>query len=98
MRLSKKIAVITGTGRGIGESTAYRFADEGADLILTARTRQQLDRVADCGLRVVGCGLRVTGCGLRVEDKMGRRQTAKGKWHRAKGGWKVEFGMQKREY
>lgn len=47
MRLSKKIAVITGAGRGIGKSIAHRFADEGADLILTARTQQQLDRVAD---------------------------------------------------
>lgn len=47
MRLSKKIAVITGAGRGIGESIAHRFADEGADLILTARTQQQLDHVAD---------------------------------------------------
>ena len=47
MRLSNKIAVITGAGRGIGESIAHRFADEGADLILTARTQQQLDRVAD---------------------------------------------------
>ena len=47
MKLEKKIAVITGAGRGIGESIAHTFADEGADLILTARTRQQLDRVAD---------------------------------------------------
>ena len=35
MKLSKKIAVITGAGRGIGESIAHAFADEGADLILT---------------------------------------------------------------
>ena len=47
MKLSKKVAVITGAGRGIGESIARAFADEGADLILTARTQQQLDRVAD---------------------------------------------------
>jgi len=47
MKLSRKIAAITGAGRGIGESIAHAFADEGADLILTARTRQQLDRVAD---------------------------------------------------
>jgi len=47
MKLSKKIAVITGAGRGIGESIAHAFADEGADLVLTARTQQQLDRVAD---------------------------------------------------
>ena len=47
MKLENKIAVITGAGRGIGESIAHAFADEGADLILTARTRQQLERVAD---------------------------------------------------
>ena len=47
MKLEKKIVVITGAGRGIGESIAHTFADEGADLILAARTRQQLDRVAD---------------------------------------------------
>ncbi|CAB1059783.1 hypothetical protein D1BOALGB6SA_4548 [Olavius sp. associated proteobacterium Delta 1] len=46
MKLEKKIAVITGAGRGIGQSIAHAFADEGADLILAARTRQQLDRVA----------------------------------------------------
>lgn len=46
MKLENKIAVITGAGRGIGESIARMFADEGADLVLTARTRQQLDRVA----------------------------------------------------
>ncbi len=47
MKLSKKVAVITGGGRGIGESIAHAFADEGADLILTARTRHQLEKVAD---------------------------------------------------
>lgn len=47
MKLENKIAVITGAGRGIGESIAHAFADEGADLVLTARTRQQLDRVSN---------------------------------------------------
>ena len=46
MKLKNKIAVITGAGRGIGESIARIFAEEGADIILTARTRQQLERVA----------------------------------------------------
>jgi NAD(P)-dependent dehydrogenase (short-subunit alcohol dehydrogenase family) len=46
MKLENKIAVITGAGRGIGESIAHVFSDEGADVILAARTRQQLDRVA----------------------------------------------------
>ncbi|CAB1084249.1 hypothetical protein JY97_16060 [Alkalispirochaeta odontotermitis] len=47
MKLENKIAVITGAGRGIGESIAQAFAAEGADLILAARTRHQIDRVAD---------------------------------------------------
>jgi len=41
MKLENKIAVITGAGRGIGESIAHGFAAEGADVILTARTRHQ---------------------------------------------------------
>ena len=47
MKLENKVAVITGAGRGIGASIAHAFADEGADLILAARTRRELDRVAE---------------------------------------------------
>jgi NAD(P)-dependent dehydrogenase (short-subunit alcohol dehydrogenase family) len=46
MKLENKIVVVTGAGRGIGKSIANTFADEGANLILAARTRQELDRVA----------------------------------------------------
>jgi len=46
MRLKDKISVITGAGRGIGRSIALAFADEGSDLVLVARSREQLEDVA----------------------------------------------------
>ena len=46
MKLKNKIAVITGAGRGIGRSIALAFADEGADVVLTARTPEQLKETA----------------------------------------------------
>lgn len=44
--LISKTALITGAGRGIGQATAIMFAEEGADLILIARTANQLDETA----------------------------------------------------
>ena len=44
-----KTALITGAGRGIGRTTATMFAEQGADLVLIARTVLQLDEtVALC--------------------------------------------------
>jgi len=46
MTLSGEIALITGAGRGIGESVAHAFARSGANLALVARTRDEIERVA----------------------------------------------------
>jgi meso-butanediol dehydrogenase / (S,S)-butanediol dehydrogenase / diacetyl reductase len=46
-RFSQTIAVVTGAGSGIGESTAIRLANEGAKVILVGRTRSKLKLVAN---------------------------------------------------
>ncbi|MFN7710422.1 MAG: SDR family NAD(P)-dependent oxidoreductase [Holosporales bacterium] len=46
-RLLNKVALITGASRGIGAAVAERFAQEGADLIVLARTTADLERLDD---------------------------------------------------
>ncbi len=45
-RLEGRVAVVTGGGRGIGQAIAFLFAQEGAQLLLTARTENELAQTA----------------------------------------------------
>jgi 7-alpha-hydroxysteroid dehydrogenase len=45
-RLTDRVAIITGAGRGIGAAVARTFAEAGADVVLAARTKEQLEEVA----------------------------------------------------
>ncbi len=47
MRLAGKVAIITGSGRGIGRAIARRFAEEGASVLITARTESEIHAVAE---------------------------------------------------
>jgi 3-oxoacyl-[acyl-carrier protein] reductase len=46
MRLSGKVAIITGAGRGVGRSSALAFAREGARVVLAARTVSEIEGAA----------------------------------------------------
>lgn len=45
-RLTDRVAVITGAGRGLGAATAVAFAQAGADVVIASRTESELADVA----------------------------------------------------
>ncbi|MGB1638402.1 MAG: SDR family NAD(P)-dependent oxidoreductase, partial [Paracoccaceae bacterium] len=46
MDLSGKTVLITGASRGIGEASVAEFAAAGAKVVLTARSKTEIDRIA----------------------------------------------------
>lgn len=47
MRLKDKVAIVTGSSKGIGEGIARVFAKEGAKVVVTCRTEQMGKKMAD---------------------------------------------------
>ena len=54
-KVTDQVAIVTGSGRGIGAASAVALAEAGADIVLAARTEEQLSEVAR---RVEGTGRR----------------------------------------
>jgi 7-alpha-hydroxysteroid dehydrogenase len=45
-KVTDQVAIVTGSGRGIGAASAVALAEAGADIVLAARTEEQLREVA----------------------------------------------------
>ncbi|WP_211768439.1 SDR family oxidoreductase [Kutzneria sp. CA-103260] len=46
LRVTDRVAVVTGAGRGIGAATAVALAEAGADVVISSRTEDELHDVA----------------------------------------------------
>jgi 7-alpha-hydroxysteroid dehydrogenase len=67
-RLDGKVAVVTGSGRGIGRGIAIGLADCGADVVITARRVEEIDEVVSQvearGRRALGIAGDITDAGV----------------------------------
>jgi 7-alpha-hydroxysteroid dehydrogenase len=66
-RIDGRVAIVTGAGRGIGACIATTYADAGADVVLAARTEEQLEQVAE-QVRATGRRALVIPCDVNDND------------------------------
>ena len=69
MRLKDKVAIITGGGRGIGKAIALGFANQGANIVVAARTESEVISVSE---RIKEIGRESLGivCDISSEDQV----------------------------
>jgi 7-alpha-hydroxysteroid dehydrogenase len=65
-KLTGKVAIVTGAGRGIGRAIAEAYAEVGADVVCAARTQEQID---DTAAAVRKLGRRALAIACDVTDR-----------------------------
>ncbi len=70
MRLKDKVAVVTGSSRGIGKAIAIKLAKEGAAVVVNSRKKESAQKVVD---EIVKAG----GKAVAVEGDVSKAETAK---------------------
>ncbi|MFH1480232.1 MAG: glucose 1-dehydrogenase [Pseudomonadota bacterium] len=65
-RLDNKVAIVTGSGRGLGKEMALALAEAGADLVVTSRTQVEIDAVAR---EIQGLGRRAIAVPMDVTNQ-----------------------------
>ena len=71
LKLRSKVALVTGSSRGIGLATAKAFAAEGCRVILSARSTEQL-RDAETALRATGAEVAAHAADVGSPDEAAR--------------------------
>ena len=67
--LTDKVAIVTGSSRGIGASIAEAFAEFGANVVLSSRTKESVDKIA-ANIKKNGFKAEAVECHVGEEEQL----------------------------